>query len=89
MVLSEDFKTNVLKGDKFYEDLNKEMEELREKDHSSTYNNTFTFYDETSIKIEDQDLCLCYFFWADKNNLEQIHIYLPYTLQSFQHDLIN
>lgn len=91
MVLSEKFKTEMLGNDekliKFYEDLDKEMEELKEKEHSSTYNNIFTFYDEMSIKIEDHDLCLCYFFWADHNNLEQMHIYDPWTLQVFQHDL--
>jgi len=91
MVLSEEFKTEVLKGDKelikFYEDLDIEMEEEREKSHVEAYKNTFTFYDEMSIKIDDQDLCFCYFFWAEKNNLEQIHIYFPWTLQAFQHDL--
>jgi hypothetical protein len=91
MVLSEEFKIKMLGNDekliKFYEDLDKEMEELEEKGHSSIYNNTFTFYNEMSIKINDHDLCLCYFFWADHNNLEQMHIYDPWTLQVFQHDL--
>ncbi|MCK9458818.1 MAG: hypothetical protein M0R80_04200 [Proteobacteria bacterium] len=71
----------------FYEKLDIEMEELKEKGHSSIYNNIFTFYNEMSIKIEDHDLCLCYFYWADYNNLEQIHIYDPWTCKSFQHDL--
>jgi hypothetical protein len=97
MVLSEEFKTKMLDNDpkliEFYEKLDIEMEELREKEHASTYNGTFSFYDEMSIKINDHDLCLCYFYWADHKNsenifgLEQMHIYDPWTLQVFQHDL--
>jgi hypothetical protein len=97
MVLSEKFKTEMLGNDakliEFYEKLDIEMEEKEEKGHSSTYNNIFTFYNEMSIKIEDHDLCLCYFYWADHNNsenilgLEQMHIYDPWTLKVFQHDL--
>jgi len=91
MVLSEEFKTKMLDNDakliEFYEKLDIEMEELKEKNKSSTCNGTFSFYNEMSIKIEDHDLCLCYFYWADHNNLEQMHIYDPWTLQVFQHDL--